>query len=390
MANSVPYLTEDKRNYGESELTYRGTYRASSTNFFNLNKTYVTSKNGIGQGTKPLPVSVIKSPKEDLLTDRRIDTFLTLDTIMDKVNKSINLPNNELNTYRKILEHDVKYYNRFKIANPNAELQVGYPHVFFVAPMCNILSSNCALHQQFQGVELYEYINRTSPEVLQEISRINKRDTDFSLLLSNYVKSFSLSDEYINTDTYGKTFTGYKISFGKNDIESKTAGTVEVSFNDTRNLDIYKLNRAWVEYISGVYRGMYMPRNEDILQKVLDYTGAIYYILTAEDGETIVFWSKYYGVFPTTMPSTQYTWGEGNAVQRPDLSISYSYSFKKDYDPFSLVEFNTNARAGNINSYLPIYDSNLDTIGDTFVRRPFIEMTSGGSNEYKYKLRFQK
>ena len=113
-----------------------------------------------------------------------------------------------------------------------------------------------------------------------------------------------MNDEYINTDTYGKTYTGYKVTYGKHDVESKTAGTIDINFNDDAGFHIYQLIRLWVKYISGVYRGEFSPRNDDVFNKVLDYTGAIYYIITAEDGETILFWSKYYGVFPSTIPAS--------------------------------------------------------------------------------------
>lgn len=388
MAKIIPYISNSQGNttgVGVGQLNSPGA--STSSNSYALNSRYI-SPEGIGQGTRPLPAVNIKSPRVNLRSERAISDIMTLNDIVNKLNKSLNLPDEDLNSYAKIVNHDIKYYNRFKIANPNTKLQKGFPHVFFVSPMCNILLSNGQLNKQFADVDLYGHILKTSPKVLQEISRFNSKVTDFSMLLSNYAKSFSLSDEYIGTDTYGRTYTGYKISYGKNDIESKTSGSFDVTFSDTRNLDIYKLNRAWVEYISGVYRGQYSPRNEDILNKVLDYAGALYYILTAEDGETIIFWTKYYGVFPSTIPSTQYSWGSGNTVTDTDLSVTYQYSFKEDYDPQSLVEFNMNARAGNVKSYLPIYDKNLGTIGTTYAKRPYIELDKS-SNGYVYKLRFE-
>lgn len=396
----IPYFSEQKSNtiYAPvNKVTLKNDNKATShSRYFNMGKNgnYLLSTNGIGNGVTPLSDNQISrlNTSKARLGDKFIESSMTLNTIVNKLNKSLNLPDDSLNTHAKILANDFNYYNRFKIANPNARLIKGYPHVFFVSPMCNILSdASGVLHSQFSGDDLFEYINKTSPYILQDLSRNNNKNTDFSMLLSNYAKSFSLSDEYINTDTYGKTFTGYKISFGKNNIDSKTAGSFDVTFNDTRNLDIYKLNKLWVEYISGSYRGMYSPRNEDIFYKVLDYTGACYYILTAEDGESIIFWSKYYGVYPSSIPSTQYSWGDGNAVNTPDLNITFQYSWKEDFNPQALVEFNYNARIAKMQykTYDPIYDENLGTVGDTYAIRPYIELiVDNATGEYQYKLRF--
>ena len=398
MSSLIPYLTENKGNLGVSTpKTKNKNYVSTQSNYFNLTTDgrYKNTKNGIGTGVEPMTakdISALKSSK-NYVGNKAIDGAMTIAEVINKLNKTLNLPTDDLNTHAKILKNDSTYYNRFKIANPNSQMIKGYPHVFFVSPMCNILTTN-GLHNQFSGNDLFEYVYKTSPEVIEDLSRYNQKRTDFSFLLSNYIKSFSLSDEYINTDTYGRTFTGYKISFGKNNIESKTAGTFDVTFSDTRNLDIYKFHRIWVEYISGTYRGIFSPRNEDILFKVLDYTGALYYILTAEDNESIIFWSKYYGVYPSTIPSTQYSWGEGNGVNTPDLSITYQYSWKEDFNPESLVDFNYNARVGDLdlsNGYSPVYDEKLGTVGDSFMSRPYIELIKdSATGEYQYKLRFQK
>ena len=209
--------------------------------------------------------------------------------------------------------------------------------------------------------------------------------------LSNFSNSFSLNDEFIENNTYGTTFTGYKIAYGKNNISSKTAGNFTITYSDDRNFHIYQLHRLWVEYINGVFRGTIVPLVADVFNKILDYTSAVYYILTAEDGETIIFWSKYYGVFPTTIPAGQYSWAAGNIITNPTIDIEYQYSFKEDFNPYTINEFNYNSRVeSNGTKYVPVFDRKLNQVGTTWVGAPFIELHKGDGGIYEYKLRFRE
>lgn len=315
-----------------------------------------------------------------------------MSTIVDHINKTLYLPNNENDTHFKAFVQAATKYNRFKTANPNNILAKGFPHVFFVRPSCNVVTSGgTSLVSALKGHELFNYAWKTAPWMVKELAMDNGQSHQFMMALSNYAASFSTSDEYINADTYGKTYTGYKVAYGKSDIESKTAGTFNITFKDDRNLHIYQLHRLWVEYISGCYRGEINPTISTIRDKILDYTGALYYIITAEDGETIIFWSKYYGIFPTDIPSSQYSWGAGNLITSPDLDIRYQFSFKEDFNPYSLIEFNKNAGISGSTSYIPTYDSSLGTTGMTWVGTPFIELEKNSdTQEYEYKLRFKK
>lgn len=348
---------------------------------------------GTKDGVYPVQTSPISVTTKPLTKGKSVENGQLLDDIVAKMNDTVFVPN--ANTHTKdVFEQTAKFYNRFKVANPNLALQKGFPHVFFVKPSCNIFDSASAskLRPELESHDLFSYTWNNSPTVVKELSKVNGSKHDFMLTLSNAVASFSLNEEFINSETYGKTYTGYKIAYGKHSVESKTAGEFQVTFNDDKNLNIYQLHRLWVEYISGVYRGEISPTSETIINKILDYTGACYYILTAEDGETVIFWSKYYGVFPTNIPSTQYSWGTGNLIHNTQLDINFRYSFKEDFNPYSIVEFNHNSRVGTYSpSYIPIYDPLLNHVGATWVGAPFIELVKNSSTGlYEYKLRFRK
>lgn len=393
MSSSVSYISH---GYDIREKTAKAVDKSLS---FELGE---QSKFNLGTGTDPkvgkdIDVNYAIS-EENLVTSmtrsgQKKQKNPKLSEIVDAMNDTLFIPKSGT-TLNEDFKTMTTKYNRFKVANPNLALQKGFAHVFFVRPSCNLLSGasySLNLRDELQANEHFHYTWKNSPNVVKELVAENGSGHDFMLTLSNAVASFSLSEEYINSDMYGKTYTGYKIAYGQHNIESKTAGEFQVTFNDDRNLNIYQLHRVWVEYISGVFRGEISPITNNIVNKIMDYVGSCYYILTAEDGETIIFWSKYYGIFPTNIPSSQYSWGSGNVISNPQVDITYKYSFKEDFNPYSILEFNYNSRMGQHDAnYIPIYDTKLDHVGATWVGAPFIELIRDpSSGVYEYKLRFR-
>nr|DAR65123.1 MAG TPA: hypothetical protein [Caudoviricetes sp.] len=314
-----------------------------------------------------------------------------LEQLVSQLNKSVGLPDDN-QTHHNILETYSKYYNRYKIPNPNIALQKGFGHVFFVRPSCNLLDNNYRLLPELQSNEEFRHIAEASPWVLRNLVASNGQNHDFFLLLSNFAQSFSLSDEVLATNTYGQSYTGYKIAYGKTLNESRSSGNFNIQFGDDRNLHLYQTLKAWVSYISGCYRGTIAPLSSTIKRRILDYASACYYIVTAEDGETIIFWTKYYGVFPTDIPSAQMTWSAGNVIKEQTMDVNFVYSFKRDYHPYTLLEFNYNARmSDNSAVYAPIYDDKLLTSTNFSVGAPYIETVrnADGKIPVEFKLRFR-
>lgn len=387
----IPYIDSGKKIKEKKSTSVSSTsqsFDVSGTKYENLLKNSKTPKKSITKSNST--VRTIKSSYDH--TQYKLDSKLSLDQMINKLNDTLHL-SNPADTVQKSFVKSTKYYNRFKTTGTNSQLQRGYAHVFFVRPSCNILKdSGNKLIDGLKNNELFSYAFQSSKEILKELVASNGSNHDFMLSLSNQVDSFSLSDEYIGSDTYGRTFTGYKVAYGKNNIESKTSGTFTVKYNDNKYLNVYQLHKCWAEYISGVYRGQISPANSSIINKILDYVGSCYYFLTAEDGETIIFWSKYFGVFPTTIPSSQYSWGGGNTLYNPELEIEYKYSFKEDFNPYTMIEFNYNSRIDtNGTTYIPVYDKKLGHAGKKWVGVPFVELIQSTDSDcpYQYKLRFR-
>ena len=340
------------------------------------------------------------------------ETLNKISSTIDAIDKS---NNTDIKSRNKILEYQTNYYNRFKINTSNNQLSKTFAHVFFVRPDCNIFESNNGGHSAEPKLaktlkthpEFY-YALKHRPETLRQLTQMDSGyDDEFMMLLSNTAKSFELSDEYVVSDTYGTALTGYKVAYGKDNVESKTAGKFSINYIDDRDLNIYQTHKLWIDYISDVYRGKVLPRKSYIKQKIIDYATCVYYILCAEDGETILFWSKYWGVFPLEAPSSGFSYSAENigGVKNPELKIEYQYSWKEDFNPLSLIEFNMHTSKEAKKNYLKAYwqegDSNstkLHFTPYTWTGAPFIETVNqinptssdGRVIPYTFKLRFGK
>lgn len=312
---------------------------------------------------------------------------------MPAIRKSLNI---DVNGRRSLFNQYVNRYNRFKMVYGDDMLSRTFAHVFFVRPDCNIFKSGTNnTYQLVTGLENspdFYYARRHSPELLSQLtySTIGAKH-QFMLYPSNRVRSFEVADEYITTDSYGQGCTGYKIPYGKHNVESRTADKFSCTYIDDRDLHIYHLHKLWMDYISYVYRGKAMPKKQYVQNKVIDYATCVYYILCAEDGETIIFWSKYWGVFPTKAPSSTFSYSADNpgGIQKPEFTIEYQYAWKEDFNPLSLVEFNEHG-GDHKYTYIPSYQPKKLGPAYTWSGAPFIE-TFNSSNDvpYTFKLRFR-
>lgn len=320
----------------------------------------------------------------------------------DGLNNDLDAISSHLNYYsitpEELFNYTVKMYNRFKIANPADILSRGFAHVFFTRPNCNLFSDNKGQTpvKRVEANPNFKYALCNKRSLLYSLTQVTNKKTGnpiWNYILSNKALSFSLTDESIDVDKYGKTYHGDSIAFGRSNNESKAAGEFTVSFQDTRDLDVFHIHKLWVDYISNVYIGRWYPKYEYLWERVLDYACSVYYIITAEDNETILFWSKYYGCFPTNIPSSAYGWTAGSPIESQKLDVQYQYSFKEDYNPQALVELNLNTGLTGLTKieYVSTYNSNLGSIGSTWVGSPFVEtIKEDGSDAYSFKLRFRK
>lgn len=306
------------------------------------------------------------------------DYSITYKNGLDDLSKIYKDHNLELRSIYANTRANLDKYNRFKLAYPDDILSRGYMHVFMTRPDLNLFKSNAdELRSEVAGDGFLKYLTSKNLWLVKELVENNWSEHEFMMLLSNKAKGFALTDDGINHDTYGKSRKGYSVAYGRR-RDSELGGTMSISYRDTRDFDILNLHKVWVDYIVNVFSGRWTPKKNYIQDKIIDYAIAVYVIVTAENFEDILFWTKYYGVFPVSLPFSAITWdGEASTVKSPDLNVTYAYSWKEDLNPIALAELNMNSfRRGIPKSatYRPTYDKNIAAVDNTWVGAPFVEM----------------
>ena len=341
-----------------------------------------------------MPIASNSSSDSDLVNQMlRPDTITVNESDLQKLRRTLNIYDSPNKTAAWLWEQSAEYYNRFKVATLDDAFSKGFGHVFFVKPMCNLTDSSSDSSSLVKSNPMFQYANTSSPATIKELSyNGNDGESSFMLTLSNKVTNFSLNDEFINEGVSGKTYTGTQIAYGKDISESRSVNNLSISFKDDKYLHVYQLHRLWLEYISGVYRGTISPTQNTITEKILDYAGAIYYIITGADGETILYWEKYYGIFPTNISTDALNWDIEKIISNPAFTVTYRYSIRNSYDPAILTEFNQNS-GSNRGSAEPIFDKELGHVGQSWVGVPFIEeqvaqKSIANETNKVYKLKF--
>ena len=283
----------------------------------------------------------------------------------------------------------VTKFNRFRVPTMNNELTSTRGYVFFTKPDLNleatIYDSDRNVKQSYSHYVPLFYNMIKSHSVLMKYLTGGAVDSHmFIPILTDRCTGIDVSDEIIETVEHGLTRTGWKFMYGTSTTKSKTAGTVNVTFTDDNMISVYKILKVWVEYINGVYKGELSPKAEYLKKHILDYATSIYYILTNSTGDDIIFFTKFTGCFPTSVPSSNFSDVLGTPIKRPNYTIPFTYSRKDDYNPLHLAEFNHLSTAPF--QYIPIYNEKTMHVGPSFVGAPFVDTLNGS---YLFKLRFR-
>lgn len=280
-------------------------------------------------------------------------------------------------------------FNRYRATHPDYHLTHSHQHIFMTRPNLNILggssSTTSTILASDDAAFFSEAVKRHNGIAMSLTSQFSGMH-DFIPIVHNAARSIDIQDQSIETIEHGETLTGWKLKYAGNMIKSQTAGNFSISYVDDYQLSISYMHLIWLYYMNGVKRGIFEPISDYIRNGILDYACSVYYFVTDATDENIVFWTKYWGVFPTNYPSSAFSMNSGNPVSVPEISIQYDYSFKKDMDPIILAEFNKNSKGDGFKFVKP-YNENTLHATQSIQGSPFVDTQNGG---YTYKLRFRE
>jgi hypothetical protein len=227
-------------------------------------------------------------------------------------------------------EYDI--YRKSRPADHDVYVK-GIPYAFITTPKLNLAQENV------DRDNFLIYMQNFEPELFRALTTFNSTVSPFIKILTNAFRGIDGKDLASRTIDIGETFYGYKQTLPISIVDSQVGDTVTLHFEEFKNLPIVKLHKLWVEYTEKVRRGSFQPSSDAIQKRYIDYVCSIYYFVLDFDGETILYWSKYTGAVPISVPYGSLV-TDGKEHDIPELSVEYIYSFKEDMDPGILSDFN--------------------------------------------------
>lgn len=274
----------------------------------------------------------------------------------------------------------MNYYNRTKLPIMDAEWRKGFRHIFISRPECYIMAHGNTLSEQCSNDEDFYSAFTRVPHILNLLSPVYVTKAfgngdipycNWNFLLSNRVQGLSTSAMSLTFDEQSpKSIDGYTITPGRL-LEGEQGNSLELTFRDLRTLDVYETLRLWMLYIYKCHKGIfapsfngYQPKNGFIqgldksgvgtkmtktqytqmhpYDRALDYCASLFDIVTNESGNRILYWCKYYGIYPVSA-SPSLSNDTNSPITEMTVSATFRYQKKKEFSNHNLVEFNYNA-----------------------------------------------
>ena len=277
-------------------------------------------------------------------------------------------------------------YNRTKLPIADVEWRKGFRHIFITRPECYLtyrdsgkvdLCDQAGYDTDFQSawMRMPHIIRLLSPWYISgSFPQVNTpHGMNWNYLLSNRVTGLSAGATTMSVnDNVGKSIEGYTVIPAMH-LETRQGSSIELSFTDTKNLEVYETARLWMLYMYKRKKGIFIPpyngyqKTNAFLTKIgndgkfnkkqlsgtdytqnhpydraLEYCASLYDIVTNESGTKILYWCKYYGIYPISVsPSLS---NENNGpITSMKTNITFKYHYKLENSNQSLVEFNHDA-----------------------------------------------
>jgi len=278
-----------------------------------------------------------------------------------------------------------KSYNRTKLPIADLEWRKGFRHIFITRPECYIMAHegdesgstlNAVLSNQAMNDEDFNSAYTRMPHILKLLSPWyvtgsfldNAVESNWNFLLSNRVQGMSVAATSMSiNENVAKSIEGYTVIPAMH-LETRQGSTLDLTFRDTRNLDVYETARLWMLYMYKRKKGIFFPpyngykkENGFVQEKhlngydytrfhpydrALEYCASLYDIVTNETGTKILYWCKYYGIYPTQVTPTLNN-ENNSAITDMTCSITFKYHYRLENRNNVLVEFNHDAGLTN-------------------------------------------
>lgn len=292
-------------------------------------------------------------------------------------------------------------FYRFPRNDPFNYVEGTREYDFFVKPNLNILEngnlSSSILNAQVSY--FYQlYYGGYNYTTLQDLCYKEGGGCPFVRILSNRrTSNIDVPDISVEEMETAQNMFGSRIFYPKSSMKSDEDVDFTVEFEDTKHLEVYNFFKAYDYYRQLKWLGVISPRQEDILNKILHDHMAVYKFIVDEDGETLLFWCKWTGVYPKTISRSAF----GEVPEKGPLKITVGFKqsgWFEDMNPNIISDFNRLIQEWQGANYASrdydLWDQDILQISGETVDYPYIGIeypsTENGLHYAEYRLKWGK
>ena len=275
---------------------------------------------------------------------------------------------------------DMKYrrvFYPFKRIDPHNRVQGTKEYVFFTKPRIPIIiSGSLPDDSQFAKIPYFKNLyDRGYKEILQDLSGSGSGDpSPFIKILTNRISSnIDIPGLQVDIMETAHNLWGTKITYPKTSMSSDENMEFTCEFEETKYLEIYHLFKAWDLYRQMKWWGIISPPDYCIQYKILNDHIAVYKFIVGEDGETLLYWCKWTGVFPSSIGRDTFSEIPNEGPLKITVTFKVSGWFE-DMEPSILSDFNSlidNNDKGNRNPWT-IWDYTIGGISQENMNTPYL------------------
>ena len=284
-------------------------------------------------------------------------------------------------------------FSRFGFFDPYNTNTVTREYVFFTKPDLHLFEKNSqTLNPELSGNTFFIEAYKNHRATMNQLQYSVRQKTDYSPfcnLLSNTITSkIDLKDIDVDELETAQNIAGTHLKYPLATTGSSNDVDFNVEFEDTKFLDVYMFFRIWYEYELLKSDGLVTPPDKSyIYNKILHDQMSCYKIIVGEDLETIVHYSKFWGVYPTSIPRSSFGDLSDGSIKIP---VSFKAQWIEDMDPSILADFNyiVDNQKNKYSSDVPIYNSYTGTVNGRWCVTPYV-VSSSRNGRRVYKLRWR-
>ena len=289
-------------------------------------------------------------------------------------------------------------FSRFYAIYPDMEMPADLKsYIFITRPELNLTADSGGVRLANQpSIRLSEdniydnrlqYLAAMNPEIMYMLTEDYNNDHQFIPYLQGRAESLQLPDYQIRTSEFAVPFYSYKFNYPTVTNESITGGTFDVAFREDVDLRITKMFQFWIYYMDAVMKNKMKPTREHVLDNSYDFMCSVYEIITDPGSERILFWAKYTGCYPTSVPISNLSHNLRSTAENK-VNITFNYMMVEAMEPRVITDFNLNAGSSTSDdNFEDIYDYDFGMVGSDLVSRPGIVLAE---NEHSLLLRWKK